>query len=156
VAWITPVSKNPPLIAMSIGKTGHSHRLIEETGEFLVNIPTEDLVGQVELCGTMSGRALDKFEIFGLTAKPAKTVSAPIIEECVGHLECRVVNKFSAGDHTVFVGEVLTAYADDDMFVDGFWDTDKVKILCHAGSNAYSTLEKLFKAREQPPEKGRP
>jgi len=146
VAWITPVSKNPPLIAMSIGKTRYSHRLIEETGEFVVNIPTEDLVGQVELCGRRSGKDLDKFEISGLTAKPAKTVSAPIIEECVGHLECRVVNKFSAGDHTVFVGEVSTAYADDGMFVDGFWDTDKAKILCHAGSNAYSTLEKSFRA----------
>ena len=146
VAWISPVSKNPPLIVISVGESHYSHRLIEETGEFVVNIPTEDLVEQVELCGRKSGRCLDKFEASGLTAKPAKTVGAPIIEECIGHLECRVVNKFSAGDHTIFVGKVLAAYADDGLFVDDLWDTSKAKILCHAGSNAYSTLEKLLKA----------
>jgi len=149
VAWSTPVSKNPPLIAISIAERRYSHRLIEETGEFSVNIPTEDLVEQIELCGRKSGRNLDKFEAFRLTAKPAKTVGAPIIEECVGHLECRVVDKFLAGDHTVFVGKVLIAYADDGLFVDDLWDTSRVRLLCHVGSNAYSTLEKSFRAKKQ-------
>ena len=116
--WVTPVSKNPPLIIICVGESRYSHKLIEETGAFVVNIPTKDLLEQVELCGSESGRYLDKFEASGLTAKPAKTVKPPIIEECIGHLECRVVNKFSAGDHTIFVGEVLAAYADEGLFVE--------------------------------------
>ncbi len=145
-AWVTPLSKNPPLIAVSIGKGRYSHRLIEESGEFVINIPTKDLVKQVELCGRKSGMYLDKFKASGLTAKPSKIVAPPIIDECVGHLECRVVNRVSAGDHTVFIGEVLAAYAEEGLFVDDLWDTSRVHILCHAGSNAYSTLKELFRA----------
>ena len=115
VAWIIPTSFKPPLLAISVGKTRYSHKLLAETGEFVVNIPTKGLLDKVEYCGTNSGRNVNKFEKAGLTAKPAKKVKPPIIEECIGHIECKVVDRFPTGDHTLFISEVLAAYADGEL-----------------------------------------
>lgn len=116
VAWIIPTSFKPPLLAISVGKTRYSHKLLEETGEFVVNIPAKELLDKVEYCGSTSGRNVNKFEKAGLTPNPAKKVKAPIIEECVAHIECRVVDRLPTGDPTLFVGEVLAAYADEELF----------------------------------------
>lgn len=116
VAWVIPTSFKPPLLAISVGKTRYSHKLLAETGEFVVNIPTKGLQDKVEYCGSTSGRNVNKFEKAGLTPKPAKRVKVPIIEECVAHIECKVVNMFPTGDHTLFIGEVLAAYADGELF----------------------------------------
>ena len=145
-AWITPVSSAPPLIAMSIGPDRYSHSLIEENGEFVVNIPSRGLVKEVEYCGRVSGKNLDKFKAAKLTAEPAKRVKAPIIKECIGHLECRIVNSIAAGDHTVFIGEVLAAYADESLFSERSWNLKEAKVLQHLTSNFYSTPGKSFPA----------
>lgn len=143
VAWIIPTSIKPPLLAISIGKTRYSHKLLEETGEFVVNIPTKELLGKVEYCGSTSGRDVDKFEEAGLTPKPAKKVKPPIIEECVAHIECKVVNRFSTGDHTLFIGEVLAAYAEGELF-NGKWQVERAKLLQHIGGDTYTLPSKPF------------
>ena len=138
VAWVTPLSIRPPLLGVVIGKPRYSYKLIEDTGEFVVNIPSNDLVKQVNYCGSVSGRDVNKFEKAGLTPKPAKMVKPPIIEECIAHIECRTVNKISVGDHSLFVGTVLAAYADDRFFTTS-WDITKVKLLMHLGEATYTT-----------------
>jgi flavin reductase (DIM6/NTAB) family NADH-FMN oxidoreductase RutF len=145
-AWITPVSSAPPLIAISIAPNRYSHSLIKENGEFVANIPSRVLVKEVEYCGHVSGKSLDKFKAAKLTAEPAKRVKAPIIKECIGHLECRMVNSVAAGDHTVFIGEVLAAYADESLFSERSWNLEKAKVLQHLTSNFYSTPGKSFQA----------
>jgi len=137
IDWITPISVRPPLLAVCIGKTRYSHRLIEETGEFVVNIPTQELIGKVEYCGSVSGRDVNKFEKIGLTPKPAKRVRPPIIDECIAHLECRVINQISTGDHSLFIGEVIAAYAEDKFFTT-LWDVAKTKPLMHVGETTYT------------------
>ena len=110
-----PISFDPPLVCIGISPKRHSHRLIEETGEFVVNVPSIDLEEAMHFCGTKSGRDCDKFKETGLTATPASKVKPPLIEECYGHLECRVVQSYVCGDHTLFVGEVLRASAEAGM-----------------------------------------
>ncbi|MEM3383398.1 MAG: flavin reductase family protein [Nitrososphaerales archaeon] len=128
VAWIMPTSFSPPLIAISIALTRHSHKLIKESREFVINIPTKELVNIIDLLGSVSGKDVDKFKEFNLTALPAKKVKPPLIGECIAHIECKVESILDTGDHTIFVGRVVAAMADKDIFETDY-DLRKVKII---------------------------
>ena len=140
LAWAMPTSINPPLVAISIAPKRHSHTLIEQTKEFVVNIPTMKILTETLFCGRRSGRNYDKFKEAGLAPLPAKKVKPPIIKECVAHLECKLHSQFSTGDHTIFVGEIIEAYANRDVFTDRY-DLEKARMIFHLGGNDFATLE---------------
>ena len=140
IAWAMPTSKDPPLIAISLIPTHHSHALIAESGEFIVNIPTLELLQAVVACGSFTGRSFDKFKKANLTPMPAKKVKAPAIRECIAHLECKVEDQFTTGDHTIFVGRILEAYADMGVFTETY-DLKKARTLYHAGGNNFAILD---------------
>jgi flavin reductase (DIM6/NTAB) family NADH-FMN oxidoreductase RutF len=139
LAWSMPVSINPPIVAISIAPKRYSHQLVEETKEFVVNIPTMDIVQETLFCGRRSGRSHDKFEETRLTTMPAQMVKPPIIKECVAHLECKLERQITVGDHTLFTGRVLTAYANEGLF-DKKFDVKKVKLIYHMGGDDFVTL----------------
>jgi flavin reductase (DIM6/NTAB) family NADH-FMN oxidoreductase RutF len=112
VSFCMPVSKQPPLLVCAIGTGFCSAKLINENREFVVNVPPPELKRQIYYCGYHSGYDVDKFKETGLTPKPARLVNAPIIDECVAHMECKVRQEVETGDKTLFVGEVVEAYAD--------------------------------------------
>jgi flavin reductase (DIM6/NTAB) family NADH-FMN oxidoreductase RutF len=140
LAWAMPTSNNPPLIAISMGLNRYSHRLIEETKEFVINIPTVDIVKETLACGRTSGKNHDKFSETSLTPVPARKVKAPIIKECIAHIECKLHSQFETGDHTVFVGEIVEAYAKEGVFTDKY-DVGKAQMLFHLGGNVFATLD---------------
>ena len=147
LAWAMPVSMKPPLLAVSIAPTRHTHTLIEESGEFIVNIPTLETLQATYACGSLTGRSFDKFKKTNLTPMPAKKVKAPAIRECIAHLECEVDGQFTAGDHTIFVGKIVEAYADLDVFSDAGYDLKKARTLYNVGGNNFALLDpKLYKA----------
>lgn len=121
------ISFKPPLVCIGVSPKRYSHDLIAEAGEFVVNIPSIDLEGETHFCGTKSGRDVDKFEETGLTPEPASKVRPPLIKECYGNLECKVVQSHVCGDHTLFVGEVLNAVVDDEVLSGGNLDPLKAK-----------------------------
>jgi flavin reductase (DIM6/NTAB) family NADH-FMN oxidoreductase RutF len=144
LAWAMPTSINPPLVAISIAPKRHSHRLIEQTKEFVVNIPTTKILKETLFCGRRSGRNYDKFKEAGLTPLPAQRVKPPIIKECVAHIECKLRSQFLTGDHTIFVGEIIEAYANKEVFTNKY-DLEKAKMIFHLGGNDFATLEpKVF------------
>lgn len=106
--WATPVSFNPPYLAICIGKTRYSHDLIKETMEFALNFPSAEMKDAVILCGSKSGKNTDKFKEAGLTQIKAKKIKVPLIKECLANIECKAVKEIDAGDHTIFVGEILS------------------------------------------------
>ncbi len=140
LSWATPVSIKPPLIVVSISPRRHSHRLIQQTKEFVVNMPTIEMLDKTVFCGTTSGRSHDKFKEAKLTPIRARKVKAPLIKECVGHLECKLHSQYTAGDHTLFVGEIVEAYADKGVFR-GSYNLKKARMIFHIGGDKYSTLE---------------
>ena len=147
LAWAMPTSINPPLVAISISPRRYSHTLVEETKEFVVNVPTMNILRESKLCGTVSGRDHDKFGETGLTPLPGRKVKAPLIKECVAHLECRVISQFSTGDHTIFIGQIVEAYADKKAFRD-VYDLEKTKMIFHLGGNDFATLKsEVFKLK---------
>jgi flavin reductase (DIM6/NTAB) family NADH-FMN oxidoreductase RutF len=110
-----PISSRPPMVCIGVAPRRYSHGLIEETGDFVVNVPSIGLEEQMHYCGVKSGRDVDKFAETGLTAIPSLKVKPPRIEECFGHIECKVVQSHVCGDHTLFVGKVVATSADEDV-----------------------------------------
>ena len=98
-----PISSRPPPIAIGVSPRRYSHKLISETGPFVVNVPTKEVVKEVIHCGSVSGRERDMFKETRLTAIPASTVKPPLIKECVSNLECRLVASYECGDHTLLL-----------------------------------------------------
>jgi flavin reductase (DIM6/NTAB) family NADH-FMN oxidoreductase RutF len=145
LSWAMPTSNDPPLIAISLSPRRYSHLLIEKSGEFIVNIPTLELLQALVACGSFTGRSFDKFKKANLTPMPAKKVKAPAIRECIAHLECKVESQFATGDHTVFVGRVLESYANIGVFTETY-DLKKARMLYHLGGNNFAVLDpKLYK-----------
>ena len=138
LAWSMPTSFDPCMVAISIAPKRLSHKMIEETGEFVVNVPTMKIVKQTLFCGRISGKRCDKFKEAHLTPLPAKKVRSPIIKECVAHLECKLVQKIATGDHTLFIGEVLKAYVNKGIFTKSF-NIKKVKHILHMGGDDFAT-----------------
>jgi flavin reductase (DIM6/NTAB) family NADH-FMN oxidoreductase RutF len=115
VSFCMPVSKIPPMLACAIGKKAYSYELIEKAKEFVVNVPPAELKKEVYYCGYNSGRNVDKFKETGLTQRPSRKVGVPIVGECVAHMECVVRQVVETGDKKLFIGEVVEAYADEDL-----------------------------------------
>jgi len=150
-AWTTPISSRPKLVGVAIHPGRFTHDLIKRSGEFALNIPGRPLAEKVRLCGSVSGENVeDKFELAGLTPVEAKHVRAPLIEECLGHLECAVVDAIELGDHTLFVGEVVAAQAEEEAF-DDYWllEDEDTKPLHHLGGNFYGVLGKRIEVKER-------
>ncbi len=113
VAWAGTICSDPPMLSVSVRKERFSHHLISETGEFAVNLVTEDLVRATDFCGVKSGRDTDKFAEMNLTKGEAQVISAPLIAESPVSLECRVKEVRELGSHDMFVAEVVSVTADD-------------------------------------------
>jgi len=141
LAWSMPTSFDPPLVAISVAPQRYSHTLIEKTGEFVVNVPTLEIARETLFCGRVSGRRHDKFREAPLTALPARKVKAPLIKECIAHLECKLVQRITTGDHTIFIGEVLTAWVNEGVF-DNKFNPSKASLLYHLGGDDFATLSK--------------
>jgi flavin reductase (DIM6/NTAB) family NADH-FMN oxidoreductase RutF len=140
IAWLIPLSVHPPLVGMSIRPSRHSYGFIQATGEFVINVASYKIARQVLYCGRRSGRDVDKFAGTGLTARAARFVRPPAIEECLAHLECRVVQHLEAGDHHFVIGEVLAAYAQPEMLGDeGLYDLSHAHPLLHLGRDRFTT-----------------
>jgi flavin reductase (DIM6/NTAB) family NADH-FMN oxidoreductase RutF len=113
LGWKMTTSFEPPMVAISVGLTRHSHKLIDEGGEFVLSVPGEDMAKAVLFVGTTSGRTVAKFRETGLTPLPATKVRPPLIGEALVNLECIVRGRLLTGDHTIFVGEVVAAHVSE-------------------------------------------
>lgn len=102
----------PVIVGIAVRPQRYSYELIRDSGEFVVNLPTVDIIDKVMACGRCSGRDVDKFATVGLTAVPATLVRPPLIDECPVNLECRVTSLTRIGDHDLFTGEVLAQHVD--------------------------------------------
>lgn len=117
VAWTSTSCSSPAMVSISIRPERYSHRIIKESGEFVVNLVSEELVYASDFCGVRSGRDMDKFETMKLTPSPSRTVKAPGIAESPVNIECKVVQIIPLGSHDLFLGEV-TGVTVDDRYLD--------------------------------------
>ena len=106
VAWAGTVCTNPPMVSISVRPERYSYHMIDETGEFVINLTTEKLAYATDYCGVRSGKDVDKFKELHLTPEKAEYVNAPLIAESPVNIECKVVKKETPGSHHIFLAEV--------------------------------------------------
>ena len=146
VGWCGTICTQPSMVSISVRPERYSHHLIKESGEFVINLPTESLVRAVDWCGVKSGRDVDKFAQTGLTPMPVEHVHAPAIAESPVNIACRVVESRPLGSHTMFLAEVLGVTV-DDAYLD---ESDRLHIndaglVMYSHGEYFSLGEKLGK-----------
>ena len=112
VGWCGTICTQPPMLSISVRSERYSHGLIQESGVFVVNLPTESLVRAVDWCGVKSGRDVDKFAAMGLHAAPAAKVETVLLEESPLNLECTVTQVIPLCSHDLFPAEVVACDVD--------------------------------------------
>ena len=115
LAWVGTLCSEPPLVGVGVRPSRHSHGLIKEVGEFVVNLPNVEQARWVDYCGIVSGREEDKWAACGFTQAPATEVQVPVIAECPVNIECRVQQVLSLGSHDLFIGQVVAVQMDESV-----------------------------------------
>ncbi|WP_206810737.1 flavin reductase family protein [Paradesulfitobacterium ferrireducens] len=115
IAWTGIMCSEPPVVYIGVNPIRYSHSLIKESGEYVINIPTVTQVKEVDFCGVVSGKKVNKFKETGLTPVPASQVKAPLIAECPVNIECRVRQTLSLGSHDVFIADVVAIHYNEDV-----------------------------------------
>ncbi len=113
VAWTGTVCSEPPMLSISVRPERYSYHMIEETGEFVVNLTTQRLAHATDYCGVRSGRDEDKWKKTGLTPVSAEHVRAPLVAESPVNLECVVTQKLELGTHHMFLAKVVAVHVDE-------------------------------------------
>ena len=113
IAWTGTVCTNPPMAYISVRPERYSYGMLKETGEFVINLPTQNLVRATDYCGVKSGRDTDKWKETGLTPIPAQEVNVPLIKESPVNIECRVSEIRELGSHHMFLARVVAVDVDE-------------------------------------------
>lgn len=154
VAWAGTICTNPAMLSISVRPERHSYNMIKESGEFVVNLVTEELVYAADYCGVKSGRDVDKFAELKLNKSESKVVKTPGIEESPVNIECRVIEVKELGSHHMFIAEVVSVNIDDKyMDESGKFNLNKSGLVVYshgeyfslgdkAGSFGYSVVKK--------------
>jgi flavin reductase (DIM6/NTAB) family NADH-FMN oxidoreductase RutF len=112
MSWHMMVEFEPPLVACVVSEANFSFAALRATRQCVIAIPSRKLAAKVVKVGNASGREVDKFAAFGLTALPARQVAAPLVAECFANLECRVTDTRFVAKYNLFILEVVEAWID--------------------------------------------
>lgn len=133
VAWTGTICSDPAMVYISVRKERYSHHMLQETGEFVINLTTAETLFATDICGVKSGKDVDKWELTGLTQEKALKVAAPLVAEAPLNIECKVTQVLELGSHDMFIAEVVAVDADEKYF-----DAEDHFDLNAAGLVAYS------------------
>jgi flavin reductase (DIM6/NTAB) family NADH-FMN oxidoreductase RutF len=141
VGWCARANANPPMIVCGIGNHHYTPKGIAETKAFSVNIPSAGLLEKTDYCGLVSGEKVDKSGVFDVFYGSLKT--APMIKECPVSLECRLVQTVPLPTNSLYIGEIVGAYADGRIIKEGKPDFPEIdRLFLTMPDNRYWTLGK--------------
>lgn len=144
VAWTGTVCTNPAMIYISVRPERYSYDIIKETGEFVINLTSENLVKAVDYCGVKSGRNVDKFKEMKLTPINGNIVKVPMIGESPVNIECRVTQILPLGSHHMIIAEVLGVHVDKAyMNKNGKFELSKARPIVYSHGEYYGLGELL-------------
>jgi flavin reductase (DIM6/NTAB) family NADH-FMN oxidoreductase RutF len=107
-----------PICTIAVAPSRYTFKLLNETPEFTLNVPSPEIASAVSIAGSYSGRDTDKIAKAGLTLTPSKHISVPMIKEAMINYECKIVHTAESGQmahHRLFFGEIQAAYADESL-----------------------------------------
>ncbi|MDD4310787.1 MAG: flavin reductase family protein [Candidatus Cloacimonetes bacterium] len=112
--WFMRTSIQPPMFAISIGESRYSHACLEDTRFFNLVFPSIEMKPLLSLCGSNSGRDMDKFSAGDVRHIAGKLHKLPILTDAVANFECEVVSQVRSGDHTIYIGQVYYSWLDPE------------------------------------------
>lgn len=145
IAWAGTINSEPPMLSISVRKSRHSHRIIEETGEFVVNLVSKSLAKSCDFCGVRSGSEYDKFKECGLTAVKSEYLDyAYAIKEAPVSISCKVKSKQELGSHDMYIAEIVGITADSYLLDNnGKLCLDKAKLVAYNHGEYFLLGEKI-------------
>lgn len=144
VAWAGTICSDPAMLSISVRPERYSYPIIRETGEFVVNLVTKELVYATDFCGVRSGRDVDKFKEMKLTPSPSKVIHAPGIMESPVNMECRVTEVKELGTHHMFIAEIVNVdISDEYMNESGKFELNSTGLVAYSHGEYFLLGEKL-------------
>lgn len=155
IAWAGTTCSSPAMVSISVRKERHSYNILKETGEFVINLVTKDLVRAADYCGVRSGKEVDKFKEMHLTKLASKTIKAPGIAESPVNIECKVTEIKELGSHDLFLAEVTNVTIEDDyMDENGKFDLNRAGLVAYSHGEYFELGAKIgsfgFSVRKKP------
>lgn len=155
VAWTGILNTRPPVTYISVRPERYSYGLIKECGEFVINLPTSDIIRAVDWCGVRSGAKFDKFRECGLHIQECENVSSPMIEECPVNIECKVREVVPLGSHDMFIADIVGIYAAKELLDEsGKLCLEKAQLIAYAHGNYFALGKQLgsfgYSVRKKP------
>lgn len=139
VAWTGITNTVPAKTYISVRPSRHSHGIIKEKGEFVLNLTPAAMARTADYCGIYTGAKVDKFKKCNLTPVEAEEVSAPMIGECPVSLCCRVTNVIPMGSHDMFLADILAVYVNEELLdQSGKLHLEKADLCAYAHGDYYS------------------
>ena len=146
VAWAGTICSDPVMVSISVRKERYSHDIIKNSGEFVINLVTEELAYATEYCGVKSGKDVDKFKKCHLTPIAVEGVNAPAIAESPLSLACKVKEIKELGSHDMFIAEVVGVTVDDKyMNKNGKFELNSSKLVTYSHGEYFGLGKKIGK-----------
>ncbi|MHA1203571.1 MAG: flavin reductase family protein [Candidatus Heimdallarchaeaceae archaeon] len=114
LSWVGTSCSEPPMVSVGIRPTRYSYNIIKESGEFVINVPTSEMIEKVKFCGTKSGKDVDKWMECNFTREKPSKVNTPLIKECPVNIECTVKKIIELGSHHLFIAEIVAVHMDEN------------------------------------------
>ena len=146
IGWTGIVNTHPAMTYISVRPSRHSYNIIKESGEFVINLVSADLVKKADYCGIYTGKKVDKFAKCNFTKQEAKEVKCPVIAESPMALECKVKDIIPLGTHDMFLAEIVAVDVDESLIdKDGKLCLDRVKLTAYAHGEYFEMGKKIGK-----------
>ncbi|MFN3966107.1 MAG: flavin reductase family protein [Endomicrobiia bacterium] len=136
IAWSTPLNDDPPLVIICVASSHYTSFLIEKYKEFVINVVGEKLLKAIKICGSISGKNINKFQKANLTPQKSKCVNTPFLKESIGHIECKLYKKEIFSGVNLYIGKVVHCEVLEN-FYDKYLITEKAKTPHHVGGNLF-------------------
>ena len=136
IAWCGIANADPPMISLAIRKNRYTLKGINQNMTVSVNIPSHDLVKEIDYCGMVSGSKVDKVDVCKFKVFYGKLDNAPLIEQCPINLECKVVHILDLGTHSFVISQIEETHVSDSCMTNGQPDVDKINPIAYIGGSA--------------------
>ena len=137
LSWVGTCCSEPPIVSISVRPERYSHPILLDSKEFVINFPTISLIDQVKICGTKSGRDIDKWKECNFTKTKSKEINTPAIAECPVNIECKVEQVIKLGTHDLFISRVVASQIDDK------WKTNRYPDMLTFTRGKYGVVKPL-------------
>ena len=144
VAWTGIINTVPPKTYISVRPGRYSYSMIKESGEFVINLTSADMIKALDGCGMLTGAKVDKFKKFGLEKQEASEVRCPLVAQSPLSLECRVTDVIELGSHHMFLADVVAVDVEESLIDQhGKLRLDKANLAAFAHGEYFALGKKI-------------